>query len=140
VENIFKLSLEQFSSNVVEKAIELFNEEYREKIIRKLCFEGNITNLLKSKFGRFVLYKAINYMKNDLRNKMENNLINNMNNKIYSNKDKNKIKKLLMKLQSQKNMENETSDENNKHLFYNNVSNNFNGISGNNRSNIVNQK
>ena len=140
VENIFKLSLEQFSSNVVEKAIELFNEEYREKIIRKLCFEGNITNLLKSKFGRFVLYKAINYMKNDLRNKMENNLINNMNNKIYSNKDKNKIKKLLVKLQSQKNMENETSDENNKHLFYNNVSNNFNGISGNNRSNIVNQK
>ena len=140
VENIFKLSLEQFSSNVVEKAIELFNEEYREKIIRKLCFEGNITSLLKSKFGRFVLYKAINYMKNDLRNKMENNLINNMNNKIYSNKDKNKIKKLLVKLQSQKNMENETSDENNKHLLYNNVSNNFNGISGNNRSNIVNQK
>ena len=140
VENIFKLSLEQFSSNVVEKAIELFNEEYREIIIRKLCFEGNIISLLKSKFGRFVLYKAINYMKNDLRNKMENNLINNMNNKIYSNKDKNKIKKLLMKLECQKNMENETSDENKKHLFYNNVSNNFNGISGNNRSNIVNQK
>jgi hypothetical protein len=140
VENIFKLSLEQFSSNVVEKAIELFDENNRNKIIRKLCFEGNITTLLKSKFGRFVLYKSINYMKNDLRNEMENNLINNMNNKVYSNKDKNKIKKLLMKLQSQKNMENETSDENNKHLFYNNVSNNFNGISGNNISNIVNQK
>ena len=140
VENIFKLSLEQFSSNVVEKAIELFDENNRNKIIRKLCFEGNITTLLKSKFGRFVLYKSINYMKNDLRNEMENNLINNMNNKIYSNKDKNKIKKLLVKLQSQKNMENETSDENNKHLFYNNVSNNFKGISGYNRSNIVNQK
>ena len=140
VENIFKLSLEQFSSNVVEKAIELFDENNRNKIIRKLCFEGNITTLLKSKFGRFVLYKSINYMKNDLRNEMENNLINNMNNKVYSNKDKNKIKKLLMKLQSQKNMENETSDENNKHLFYNNVSNNFKGISGYNRSNIVNQK
>ena len=140
VENIFKLSLEQFSSNVVEKAIELFDEEYREKIIRKLCFEGNVTNLLKSKFGRFVLYKAINYMKSDLRNEMETNLINNMNNKVYSNKDKNKIKKLLMKLQSQKNMENGNTDENNKHLFYNSLSNNFNSISGYNTSNVLDQK
>ena len=140
VENIFKLSLEQFSSNVVEKAIELFDEEYREKIIRKLCFEGNVTTLLKSKFGRFVLYKAINYMKSDLRNEMETNLINNMNNKVYSNKDKNKIKKLLMKLQSQKNMENGNTDENNKHLFYNSLSNNFNCISGYNTSNVLEQK
>ena len=140
VENIFKLSLEQFSSNVVEKAIELFDEEYREKIIRKLCFEGNVTTLLKSKFGRFVLYKAINYMKSDLRNEMETNLINNMNNKVYSNKDKNKIKKLLMKLQSQKNMENGNTDENNKHLFYNSLSNNFNSISGYNTSNVLDQK
>jgi hypothetical protein len=140
VENIFKLSLEQFSSNVVEKAIELFDEEYREKIIRKLCFEGNVTNLLKSKFGRFVLYKAINYMKSDLRNEMETNLINNMNNKVYSNKDKNKIKKLLMKLQSQKSMENKISDENNKCLFYNNTLNNSNSISEYNKNNTVNQK
>ena len=140
VENIFKLSLEQFSSNVVEKAIELFDEEYREKIIKKLCFEGNITTLLKSKFGRFVLYKAINYMKKELRNEMENNLINNMNNKVYNNKDKNKIKKLLVKLQSQKNLENNIADSNNKPLFYNNASNNFNGISGFIRSNIVDQK
>jgi len=140
VENIFKLSLEQFSSNVVEKAIELFDEEYREKIIKKLCFEGNITALLKSKFGRFVLYKAINYMKKELRNEMENNLINNMNNKVYNNKDKNKIKKLLVKLQSQKNLENNIVDSNNKPLFYNNTSSNFNGISGFIRSNIVDQK
>jgi hypothetical protein len=140
LENVFKLSLEQFSSNVVEKSIELFDEEYREKIIRKLCFEGNITTLLKSKFGRFVLYKAINYMRNDLRNEMEINLINNLNNNVYNNKDKNKIKKFLMKLQSQKNIENNISDENNKCLFYNNVLNNSNSISGYNKNNIVNQK
>ena len=113
VENVFKLSLEQFSSNVVEKSIELFDEEYREKIIRKLCIEGNIATLLKSKFGRFVLYKAINYMRIDLRNEMENNLTNNMNSKVYNNKEKNKIKKLLMKLQAQKNMENKIADEKN---------------------------
>ena len=134
VENIFKLSLEQFSSNVVKKSIELFDEEYREKIIKKLCFEGNIIALLKSKFGRFVLYKAINYMKNVLRNEMENNLINNMNNKVYNNKDKNKIKKLLMKIESQKNMENEITDENNR-FFYNKASNNYKCIVGFTRSN-----
>ena len=140
LENVFKLSFEQFSSNVVEKSIELFDEEYREKIIRKLCFEGNITTLLKSKFGRFVLYKAINYMRNDLRNEMEINLINNLNNNVYNNKDKNKIKKLLMKLQSQKSMENKISDENNKCLFYNNTLNNSNSISEYNKNNTVNQK
>ena len=113
VENVFKLSLEQFSSNVVEKSIELFDEKYREKIIRKLCIEGNIVTLLKSKFGRFVLYKAINYMRIDLRNEMENNLTNNMKSNVYNNKDKNKIKKLLMKLQAQKNMENKIADEKN---------------------------
>ena len=140
VENVLKLSLEQFSSNVVEKSIELFDEEYREKIIRKLCFEGNISTLLKSKFGRFVLYKAINYMRNDLRNDMEINLINNLNNNVYNNKDKNKIKKLLMKLQSQKSMENKIADENNKCLFYNNALNNSNSISEYNKNNTVNQK
>ena len=140
VENALKLSLEQFSSNVVEKSIELFDEEYREKIIRKLCFEGNISTLLKSKFGRFVLYKAINYMRNDLRKDMEINLINNLNNNVYNNKDKNKIKKLLMKLQSQKSMENKIADENNKCLFYNNALNNSNSISEYNKNNTVNQK
>jgi len=76
-------------------------------------------------------------MKNNLRNEMENNLINNMNNKVYSNKDKNKIKKLLMKIQSQKNMENEITVENNL-FFYNKASNNYDGIIGFTRSNVVN--
>ena len=45
-----------------------------------------------------------------------------------------------MKLQSQKNIENNISDENNKCLFYNNALNNSNSISGYNKNNIVNQK
>ena len=140
MENVFKLSLEQFSSNVVEKSIELFDEEYREKIIRKLCFEGNLVTLLKNKFGRFVLYKAINYMTKDLRNEMEINLVNNLHNNVYNNKDKNKIKKLLMKLQNQKSMENKIEGENNNCLFYSNASNNSSSISECNKNNFVNQK
>ena len=79
-------------------------------------------------------------MTKDLRNEMEINLVNNLNNNVYNNKDKNKIKKLLMKLQAQKSMENIIADENNNYLFYNNVSNNTNSISGCNKNNIVNQK
>ena len=99
VENVYELSLQQFSSNVVEKAIEIFTGENREKILRKLCFEGNfIIKLLNNKFGKFVLNKAIKYMETDMINEFEINLNKDINGSLYKNKDKNKIKKLLMKI------------------------------------------
>ena len=103
LENIYKLSLQQFSSNVIEKAIEIFNEENRIKFIRKLCFDNNfILVLLKNKFGKFVLNKAIKYMNFELKNEFEINLINDINNNLYKNKDKNKVKKLLFKIKCSK--------------------------------------
>ena len=102
IENIYKLSIQQFSSNVVEKGIEIFDDESREKIIKKLCFEGNFIILLKNKFGRFVLNKAINYMKLNLKNEFEIYLLNNINNNSYCHKDKNKVKKFIMKINSNK--------------------------------------
>ena len=103
LENLYKLSLKQFSSNVIEKAIEIFDEENRIDIIKKLCFDENfLVILIKNKFGKFVLNKAIKYMKLDIKNKFEINLINGINNNIYKNKDKNKIKKLLLKLKNNK--------------------------------------
>ena len=97
IDNLYELSIQQFSSNVVEKGIEIFDEDSREKVIKKLCFEDNFIILLKNKFGRFVLNKAINYMKIDLKNEFEIYLINNINNNVYCHKDKNKVKKFLMK-------------------------------------------
>ena len=111
LENIYQLSLQQFSSNVVEKAIEIFEEDIKIKMIRKLCFENNFTiSLLKNKFGKFVLNKAIKYMKIDMRNEFEIYLINDINNNIYKNKDRNKIKKLLLKLKNTKFNKNEISN------------------------------
>ena len=102
-ENLYELSLQQFSSNVIEKAIEIFGEENREKMLKKLCFEENfIINLINNKFGKFVLNKAIKFMKNDMINEFEILLNNGINDNIYKNKDKNKIKKLLMKIKSSK--------------------------------------
>ena len=120
-ENIYKLSIQQFSSNVVEKAIEIFDAETKEKMIKKLCFEGNFIILLKNKFGRFVLNKAINYMNIHLKNEFEIYLINNINNKVYTHKDKNKVKKFVMKIKNNK-LQTDIGLNLNKEIF---VKNNF---------------
>ena len=129
MENLYNLSVQQFSSNVVEKSIEIFDDEYREIIIKKLCFESNFINLLKNKFGRFVLGKAINYMKSNLKNEFELYLINNINNNIYSNKDKNKVKKFVMKLKNNKVQNDFNFDyvrNNMSNICNYNIKNNFN--------------
>ena len=98
IENLYQLSVQQYSSNVVEKSIEIFDDSSREIIIKKICFDDNFIILLKKKFGRFVLHKAISYMETNLKKQFEIFLINNINNNKYSHKDKNKVKKFLMKI------------------------------------------
>ena len=98
MDNIYKLSMQQYSSNVVEKAIVILDGEYREKMKHKLCFEGYLITLLNNKFGRYVLYKAVNYMDNSQKNELENQLINIINSKA-NNKNKNKARKFLIKIQ-----------------------------------------
>ena len=121
MENIYKLSIQQFSSNVVEKAIEKIDVENREKMIRKLCFEPNFILLLKNKFGRFVLQKAINYMNQKLRNEFENNLINKINSNKYSYKDINKIKKFVMKITNNQYQRDSNFDLKNEYFVKNNI-------------------
>ena len=143
LENIYKLSLQQFSSNVIEKAIEIFQEENRNTIIKKLCFEGNfVLVLIKNKFGKFVLNKAIKYMKMDIKNEFEIYLINEINNNNYKNKDKNKIKKLLTKIKNSKFSKNECFNNINKmynsNFYFNNINNNINNYMKNTINNHIN--
>ena len=98
-ENIIKLSIQQFSSNVVEKAFEKMDEINWEKTVDKLFFQGKFILLLRNKFGKFVIKKAMNYMPNELRKKCELDLINNINKGKYNHKEGNRIKKFLIKLQ-----------------------------------------
>ena len=102
-ENIFKLSIQQFSSNVVEKSFEKMDEINKLKIFDELFFQGKFIFILKNKFGKFVIRKAINYMSNELKKKVEFELINNINKGIYNHKDKNRVKKFLFKLQGDNN-------------------------------------
>ena len=87
----------------MEKAIEIFDGEYRETLIKKLCFQDNFLILLNNKFGRFVLYKAANFMNIDLKNNFENKIKENINNNIYRIRDKNKIQKFLLKINKNNN-------------------------------------
>ena len=99
--NIHELSLQQFSSNVVEKAIEIFTNENRESILKKLCFEKQIfINLINNKFGKFVINKAIKFMQVDMINEFEITLYKDINNNLYKGKEKSKIKKLLTKIKT----------------------------------------
>ena len=100
-ENIHELSLQQFSSNVVEKAIEIFTNENRESILKKLCFEKQFfINLINNKFGKFVINKAIKFMQVDMINEFEITLYRDINNNLYKGKEKSKIKKLLKKIKT----------------------------------------
>lgn len=98
MKNFLKLSIQQYSSNVVEKALDKFSNQSKELLIRLICFNNNILIIIKNKYGRFVLNKAINYMNKNLKKEFEIYLINNINNNIYNNKDKNKIRKFMMKI------------------------------------------
>lgn len=106
MKNLYNLSMQQYSSNVVEKAIEIFDCEYREILIKKLCFEDYFITLLNNKFGRFVLYKAVNYMNNKLKNEFESNIEKKINNNIYNKKDLNQIKRFLLKIKYRNNKNN----------------------------------
>ena len=102
-DNIFKLTVQQYSSNVVEKSFEKMDEFHKLKIFDKLFFIGKFIFILKNKFGKFVIRKALNYMPNELKKKFELELINNINKGIYNQKDKNRVKKFLYKIQGDNN-------------------------------------
>lgn len=94
-----RLSFQRYSSNVIEKAIEVFDDMCRTCLIKKICFDIKlIFELMNNKFGKFVLNKAINYMNDDLKNEFYMYLNNYLNNNLQSGQEKKIIKKILMKL------------------------------------------
>ena len=68
------LSCQRFSSNVVETALEAFDEKRRNKLINRLCFDKNILYFIKNKYARFIINKCVNYLKNEKRQELENQI------------------------------------------------------------------
>ena len=62
VDNYLNLSLQKFSSNVVETVIDISDSNLKQKLTSKILQNDDLIVLLRNKFGRFVLQKAVSFM------------------------------------------------------------------------------
>ena len=78
--NFFNLSLEKYASNVIERFIER-DEHVLNQYIEEIVGTGKIYEIMKSKFGNYVVQKAIKLAKNEYKHKLIFNaaiMINNL--------------------------------------------------------------
>ena len=80
LEKVYDLSCHRFSLNIVIKALNIFNYEYKNKLIYILCFSSNILHLLDNKYGIFVINKAVDSMDNNMKIEFRKFLDNNFKN------------------------------------------------------------
>ena len=59
LKDIFKLSKEKFSSNVIEKCMDYCDEETKNKILLKLANKDYLPELLMNMYGNYVIQKAL---------------------------------------------------------------------------------
>ena len=74
-ENAIELSTKRFSSNIIIKALNIFDAYHKLQLINILCFSSNILILLKNKYGYYVIIKIIKMMDNNTKDKFELYLI-----------------------------------------------------------------
>ncbi len=91
--NIISLSMQKFSSNVVEKCFDLVDLPSRKKMVKELFNASKISSLLKNKYGNFVLQKSIGVMteeeKKDVRDYLARRVV------YTSNKEKARLTSLI---------------------------------------------
>ena len=92
--NFFNLSLEKYASNVIERFIER-DERVLNQYIEEIVGTGKIYEIMKSKFGNYVIQKAIKLAKNGYKNKLVFNAAFTINN-LKENKLITKWKSILM--------------------------------------------
>ena len=92
ISNICILATQKFSSNVSEKIIEYLDEKNLRLLIHELFYTNKVMNILKNKYGRYVLQKAIKALNKNQRDELSFYL-NNLN--ITNNKDRNKLKNFI---------------------------------------------
>ena len=96
IDNASFLANQRYSSNIIEKAIETFDNKYKPKLIRSLSLGGNILEIIKNQYGHYVLNKAVKYMDEKLKNEIETKLNNQM--PEMTKKEKTKSKKFIANL------------------------------------------
>ena len=97
LDNIVSLSMQKFSSNVVEKFMDVIaNEQQRDikaLMFRNLFIKGDVSSLIKNKYGNYVLTKAIKLMNNDDKREIKQCLLKKKD--ICSNREKNRLSTLI---------------------------------------------
>ena len=69
IENANYLVQQRYSSNVIEKCIEIFSNEKRKRLVRNMCLKGDILELIKNQYGHYVINKTIIFIENDVKEK-----------------------------------------------------------------------
>ena len=78
IENANYLVKQRYASNVIEKFIEIFGYEKRKRLIKNMCLNGDILELIKNQYGHYVLNKAIIFIEDDIKIELEKTLNNKM--------------------------------------------------------------
>ena len=86
----------RFSFNIVIKALNIFNFDYKNKLIYILCFSSNVLNLLNNKYGNIVINKVVNYMDSKMKYNFKKHL--ELNYKNTSSKDQILINQIIILL------------------------------------------
>ena len=93
IENANYLVQQRYSSNVIEKCLEIFGTEKRKRLIKSMCLKGDILELIKNQYGHYVLNKTIIYIEDDVKIEIEKILNDKM--PEMNKKEKSKSKKFI---------------------------------------------
>jgi len=93
INNMISLSMQKFSSNVVEKCFDLVDMATRKRMVKELFNAGKISSLLKNKYGNFVLQKAIQVMSKEEKKEIKEHLAKKVS--FTSNKEKARLNTLI---------------------------------------------
>ena len=124
-DKIIKLSVQKFSSNVIETFL-ITIPIYKDKIISKLKENNNIINLLLDKYGNYIIQKALSYANVDDFNIMIKIIKNNIKNLKQTSHGKKIYEKLI------KNYKQYLVDEDNSEINSISVNQSQNSVKNNN--------
>ena len=96
IDNANFLAKQRYSSNVIEKAVDTYNNKYRPRLVRSLSLGGDILEIIKNQYGHYVLNKTVKFMDEGLKNEIETILNNKM--PEMTKKEKTKSKKFIANL------------------------------------------
>ena len=93
INNSSYLIKEKYASNVIEKAIEVFDNQNLKRLIQNLYLGDDVFEIIKSQYGHYVLNKTIKFMDEEVKNEVEKILNSKMEN--MNKKEKIKAKKFI---------------------------------------------